>query len=107
MADIPDVTPEGLSALEASLLNTSGDVALHHRFRALFALKALKNEDAVRIISMGMDPVQVLQRHLIDVSYISKRFKRRECSSKTRTCLLSRSNQTDICSSGPGGYTVR
>lgn len=57
MSDIPEVTPEGLAALEASLLNTSGDVALHNRFRALFALKALKNEDAVRIISKGTDVV--------------------------------------------------
>ena len=42
-----------LAALEASLLNTSGNVPLHNRFRALFTLKALKNDDAVKIISKG------------------------------------------------------
>ena len=42
-----------LSTLEALLLNLSGNVPLHNRFRALFTLKALKNEEAVRIISKG------------------------------------------------------
>jgi deoxyhypusine monooxygenase len=43
-----------LEALEASLLNKSGSVPLHTRFRALFTLKALKSEDAVHIISQGL-----------------------------------------------------
>ena len=42
-----------LGALEASLLNISGNIPLHNRFRALFTLKALKSDDAVRIISKG------------------------------------------------------
>jgi deoxyhypusine monooxygenase len=42
-----------LGALEASLLNLSGNVPLHNRFRALFTLKALKSDEAVRIISKG------------------------------------------------------
>ena len=42
-----------LDALEATLLNTSGNVLLHNRFRALFTLKALKNERAIKIISKG------------------------------------------------------
>ena len=42
-----------LEAIEASLLNTAGNVPLHKRFRALFTLKSLKNEEAVKIISKG------------------------------------------------------
>lgn len=51
--DPAQTSPATLAALEASLLNTSGNVALHNRFRALFTLKALKTDDAVRIISKG------------------------------------------------------
>jgi len=43
-----------LNALEAALLNKSGHVLLHDRFRALFTLKALKNEQAIQIISQGV-----------------------------------------------------
>jgi deoxyhypusine monooxygenase len=45
--------PPNLNELEASLLNSSGNVPLHHRFRALFTLKSLKSEDAVSIICRG------------------------------------------------------
>jgi deoxyhypusine monooxygenase len=48
------VSESELNALEAALLNASGNVSLHEQFRALFALKALKNEQAVRIISKGL-----------------------------------------------------
>ncbi|TBU47425.1 ARM repeat-containing protein [Dichomitus squalens] len=50
---VAEVDPSTLGALEASLLNTSGNVPLHNRFRALFTLKALKNDDAVNIIAKG------------------------------------------------------
>lgn len=53
MTDVPHVTPEELVALEAALLNTSGAVPLHNRFRALFTLKALKDDRAVEIITKG------------------------------------------------------
>ena len=42
-----------LQRLEDCLLNKSGEVALHTRFRALFTLKSLKSEDAVQIIAKG------------------------------------------------------
>ena len=42
-----------LGTLEASLLNLPGNIPLHNRFRALFTLKALKSDEAVRIISKG------------------------------------------------------
>jgi len=42
-----------LKSLESVLLNRTGNAPLHKRFRALFTLKSLKNEDAVRIISQG------------------------------------------------------
>ncbi|THH14139.1 hypothetical protein EW146_g6162 [Bondarzewia mesenterica] len=48
------VSQSELVSLEATLLNKSGDVPLHNRFRALFTLKALKNEHAIRIISKGL-----------------------------------------------------
>ena len=48
-----EVTSASLRNLEDSLLNKSGAVPLHTRFRALFTLKALKNEEAIRIISEG------------------------------------------------------
>jgi deoxyhypusine monooxygenase len=50
-----NVSQAELNTLEASLLNLSGNVPLHNRFRALFTLKALKSEEAVRIISKGKD----------------------------------------------------
>ncbi|KAJ3773824.1 Deoxyhypusine hydroxylase [Lentinula raphanica] len=46
-----------LKALEDSLLNTSGKVPLHDRFRALFTLKSLKSEDSIRIISKGISSI--------------------------------------------------
>jgi len=48
------LSPNELKSLEDCLCNTSGNVPLHTRFRALFTLKALKSEDAVTIISKGM-----------------------------------------------------
>ena len=48
-----NVSQSDLGNLEALLLNNAGNVPLHNRFRALFTLKALKSEDAVRIISKG------------------------------------------------------
>lgn len=44
--------------LEALLLNTSGNIPLHNRFRALFTLKALKSDQAVHIISKGRSYLQ-------------------------------------------------
>ena len=47
------VTPEQMSALEATLLNTGGNTPLHERFRALFMLKAVGGDQVVQIISEG------------------------------------------------------
>ncbi|KAG2102192.1 ARM repeat-containing protein [Suillus discolor] len=57
------VSPRELSALRAALLNTSGTVPLHDRFRALFTLKSLKNDDAVKIISEGFADHSALLKH--------------------------------------------
>ena len=54
MAATIQVYDEQLVALEAELLNTSGNVPLHNRFRSLFTLKSLKTETAVQIISKGI-----------------------------------------------------
>ena len=55
-----------LTNLEASLLNTPGNVPLATRFRALFTLKALakQNVDAIRIISKGRPLLQDTSHHL-------------------------------------------
>ncbi|CAL1712708.1 unnamed protein product [Somion occarium] len=63
MSDPVEVSPEKLSDLEATLLNTSGNVPLHNRFRSLFTLKALKNEEAVNIISKGFADESALLKH--------------------------------------------
>ncbi|KAJ6508599.1 armadillo-type protein [Mycena sanguinolenta] len=52
-----------LKVLEDSLLNTSGDALLHNRFRALFTLKSLKTEEAVRVISAGFQDSSALLKH--------------------------------------------
>jgi hypothetical protein len=48
-----NVSQSELNNLEALLLNTSGNVPLHNRFRALFTLKALKSDQAIIIIAKG------------------------------------------------------
>ncbi|VDC00720.1 unnamed protein product [Peniophora sp. CBMAI 1063] len=59
------VSNNDLSSLEATLLNVPGNVPLHRRFRALFTLKALKNADAICIISKGFaDPSALLKHEL-------------------------------------------
>jgi len=40
-----------------------GNVLLHNRFRALFTLKSLKTEDAVRVISAGFQDSSALLKH--------------------------------------------
>ena len=46
-------TKETIDALERQLLNATGDVPLHTRFRALFTLKSLKSEAAIAVIAKG------------------------------------------------------
>ncbi|KAI0338963.1 Deoxyhypusine hydroxylase [Trametopsis cervina] len=58
-----EISRETLASLEATLLNASGSVPLHKRFRALFTLKALKNDDAVGIISKGFADESALLKH--------------------------------------------
>ncbi|KAF5372282.1 hypothetical protein D9757_009630 [Collybiopsis confluens] len=57
------ISADQLRALEDSLLNTSGNVPLHVRFRSLFTLKSLKNEDAIQIISKGFQDSSALLKH--------------------------------------------
>ena len=47
------VTPAQMSSLESTLLNTSGKTPLHERFRALFMLKAVNNDEVVKIVAEG------------------------------------------------------
>ncbi|KIJ64625.1 hypothetical protein HYDPIDRAFT_112007 [Hydnomerulius pinastri MD-312] len=71
---VATISPAELKALEASLLNTTGKVALHDRFRSLFALKYLKNEDAVTIISKGFEDPSALLKH--ELAYCLGQMKR-------------------------------
>jgi len=57
------VSPSDLTSLEAILLNLSGNVPLHNRFRALFTLKAFKSDQAVRVISKGFQDPSALLKH--------------------------------------------
>lgn len=54
-------TKETIDALERQLLNTTGDIPLHDRFRALFTLKSLKSETAIAAIAKG-PPLCFLKR---------------------------------------------
>ena len=54
MAKQISVSERELRVLEATLLNETGSVPLHERFRALFTLKALKSENAISIIAKGI-----------------------------------------------------
>ncbi|KAF9027145.1 ARM repeat-containing protein [Hymenopellis radicata] len=57
------VSPAELKNLEDVLLNTSGNVLLHNRFRALFTLKSFKSEEAIQIISKGFQDESALLKH--------------------------------------------
>ncbi|GJE88815.1 HEAT repeat domain-containing protein [Phanerochaete sordida] len=61
--EVAQASQETLAALEASLLNTSGKVPLHNRFRSLFTLKALKTDEAVNIIAKGFADESALLKH--------------------------------------------
>ncbi|RPD52377.1 ARM repeat-containing protein [Lentinus tigrinus ALCF2SS1-6] len=52
-----------LTVLEAPLLNASGQVPLHNRFRPLFTLTLLQNDDALKIISKGFEAKSALLKH--------------------------------------------
>ncbi|KAJ6559071.1 armadillo-type protein [Mycena vulgaris] len=57
------ISDADLKVLEDSLLNKSGNVLLHNRFRALFTLKSLKTEQAVQVISAGFQDSSALLKH--------------------------------------------
>ncbi|PAV17435.1 deoxyhypusine hydroxylase [Pyrrhoderma noxium] len=57
------VSDETYSDLRSTLLNISGSVPLHERFRALFTLKSLKSDRAIEIISEGFKDESALLKH--------------------------------------------
>ncbi|KAJ7095775.1 armadillo-type protein [Mycena belliarum] len=57
------ISDSDLRLLEDSLLNKSGNVLLHLRFRALFTLKSLKTDKAVQVISAGFQDPSALLKH--------------------------------------------
>ncbi|QRV77513.1 deoxyhypusine monooxygenase [Ceratobasidium sp. AG-Ba] len=59
---------ETYEKLRASLLNTSGNVPLHARFRSLFTLKSLPGEQSIDIISKGFDDDSALLKH--ELAYV-------------------------------------
>ncbi|KAF8555716.1 ARM repeat-containing protein [Imleria badia] len=68
------MSPAELRSLEDVLLNTSSRVPLHDRFRALFALGSLKNDDAVAIIAKAFDDPSALLKH--ELAYCLGQMKR-------------------------------
>jgi deoxyhypusine monooxygenase len=50
------VTPAQMDTLKSTLLNTTGSTPLHERFRALFMLKAVNNDEVVKIVAEGKPP---------------------------------------------------
>lgn len=62
------VTPAQLSALRATLLNTSGTTPLHERFRALFMLKAVGGAEVIGIIAEGLKDDSALLKH--ELAYV-------------------------------------
>ncbi|KAF7310537.1 Deoxyhypusine hydroxylase [Mycena chlorophos] len=68
------ISDSDLTALENALLNKNGSVLLHNRFRALFTLKSLKSDDAVRVISNGFDDPSALLKH--ELAYCLGQMKR-------------------------------
>ncbi|CAE6438617.1 unnamed protein product [Rhizoctonia solani] len=61
-------TPESFTKLETALLNSSGDVPLHARFRSLFTLKALPGRQSIDIISKGFKDESALLKH--ELAYV-------------------------------------
>ncbi|QRV92331.1 deoxyhypusine monooxygenase [Ceratobasidium sp. AG-Ba] len=59
---------ETYEKLRASLLNTSGNVPLHARFRSLFTLKSLPGQQSIDIISKGFDDDSALLKH--ELAYV-------------------------------------
>ncbi len=57
-----------LETLRACLLNTGTTFPLHERFRALFTLKAIGGEEAVRIIAEGFKDESPLLKH--ELAYV-------------------------------------
>lgn len=67
------VTPEQMSALRATLLNTSGSTPLHERFRALFMLKAVGGDEVIAIIAEGLKDPSALLKH--ELAYVLGQLK--------------------------------
>ncbi|KAI9205283.1 armadillo-type protein [Polychytrium aggregatum] len=65
--------PATYSRLEETLLNSSGSVALHQRFRALFTLKSFKTDQAVDIIAKGFSDSSILFKH--ELAYVLGQMK--------------------------------
>ncbi|KAG8785778.1 deoxyhypusine hydroxylase [Ceratobasidium sp. 428] len=61
-------TQESFEKLEASLLNTPGNVPLHARFRSLFTLKSLPGQQSIDIISKGFSDESALLKH--ELAYV-------------------------------------
>ncbi|EJU03336.1 deoxyhypusine hydroxylase [Dacryopinax primogenitus] len=68
------VSDAELEKLESVLLNKAGDVSLHRRFRALFTLRNLDDDRAVKAISNGFADESALLKH--ELAYCLGQMKR-------------------------------
>lgn len=59
------VSSAQMESLRSTLLNTSGNIPLHERFRSLFMLKAVGGDPVVQILAEGLsDPSPLLKHEL-------------------------------------------
>ncbi|KAG0280073.1 hypothetical protein BGZ95_011374 [Linnemannia exigua] len=66
-------TADTYKALEADLCNTSGKTPLHERFRALFTLKALADNESVDIVGRAFADESALLKH--ELAYVLGQMK--------------------------------
>lgn len=88
-----------LEALEKSLLNTSGRVALHDRFRSLFTLKSLKHDAAISKHHLKRYNPSDFPSKFTD---LSSRFPGLVCFAQTWARLLFRPDKKPVCPSSIG-----
>lgn len=67
MADYSNVD---YAYLEASLCNTSGEVSLAERFRSLFTLKNVANDQSIDIIAKGKKKTKRLNTTILETNLL-------------------------------------
>lgn len=90
MSNPSEISDEQYDNLERLLLNKTGATPLHERFRALFTLKSLKTDRAIKIISTGKCMRSGSSRDRLTL----RRIRGRICFIEARASLLPWANKT-------------